>query len=263
MWQNKISKADEEYYLMYSHLNSYINKIPKTMSIIKEFLNKCKKPYVAFSGGKDSTVLLHLTRLIKPDIPVMFANSGAEFPDTIEYIQYLERKWNLDLYEIEPSYTMLEIYEKVGAFQFKNTHKKLVKGEMKRVLILEPAQQMRELGFDGVLMGLRAEESKGRMFNAKSNGYIYHTKYDDLWHCNPLNNWNTKDIWAYIISSCIPYNKIYDKEWVGGRENIRMAAYAGCTSMTITRGRWAFLKKHYPEVWREFVKQFPMVASYA
>lgn len=263
MWQNDMSKTDEEYYLLYSHLNSYIKKLPRTISIIKDFISKCKNPYVAFSGGKDSTVLLHLAKLIKSDIPVMFANSGAEFPDTLEYINYVEKAWNLDLYEIEPAYSMLEIYEKVGAFQFKNTHEKLLKGEMKRILILEPAQKMKELGFDGVLMGLRTEESKGRTYNAKCQGNTYHTKYDDLLHCNPLNSWTAKDIWAYIVSSNVPYNRIYDKEWVGGREQIRMAAYAGCTDMTITKGRWAFMKRHYPKLWNDFVKNFPMVASYA
>ena len=33
--------------------------------IIKEALQKCKNPYVAFSGGKDSTAMLHLVRSVK------------------------------------------------------------------------------------------------------------------------------------------------------------------------------------------------------
>jgi len=37
--------------------------------------------YVSFSGGKDSTVLLHIARQIYPDIPAVFSNTGLEYPE--------------------------------------------------------------------------------------------------------------------------------------------------------------------------------------
>lgn len=37
--------------------------------------------YISFSGGKDSTVLLHIARKIFPDIPVVFSNTGLEYPE--------------------------------------------------------------------------------------------------------------------------------------------------------------------------------------
>jgi len=39
------------------------------------------KVYVAFSGGKDSTVLLHLVRSIYPDVPATFFDTGLEYPE--------------------------------------------------------------------------------------------------------------------------------------------------------------------------------------
>lgn len=37
--------------------------------------------YISFSGGKDSTVLTHLVHGIYPDVPLVFANTGLEYPE--------------------------------------------------------------------------------------------------------------------------------------------------------------------------------------
>lgn len=37
--------------------------------------------YISFSGGKDSTVLLHIDREIYPDIPAVFVDTGIEYPE--------------------------------------------------------------------------------------------------------------------------------------------------------------------------------------
>lgn len=43
--------------------------------------------YVAFSGGKDSKVLLKLVRSIYPDVPAVFNNTGLEFPEIVEFVK--------------------------------------------------------------------------------------------------------------------------------------------------------------------------------
>lgn len=49
---------------------------------------------VSFSGGKDSTVLLHIARQIYPDIPAVFSNTGLEYAS----IQRFVRSWdNVDI----------------------------------------------------------------------------------------------------------------------------------------------------------------------
>lgn len=41
--------------------------------------------YVSFSGGKDSSVLLHLVRGMYPDVPAVFVDTGMEYPGVREF----------------------------------------------------------------------------------------------------------------------------------------------------------------------------------
>jgi 3'-phosphoadenosine 5'-phosphosulfate sulfotransferase (PAPS reductase)/FAD synthetase len=43
--------------------------------------------YVAFSGGKDSTVLLHMARELYPDIEAVFVNTGLEYPEIQKFVK--------------------------------------------------------------------------------------------------------------------------------------------------------------------------------
>lgn len=45
------------------------------------------KVYVSFSGGKDSTVLLHIVRKLFPDVEAVFVNTGLEFPEIQKFVK--------------------------------------------------------------------------------------------------------------------------------------------------------------------------------
>ena len=62
-------------------------KVEMTKRRIENFVRHMGKEnvYVAFSGGKDSTVLLHIARQLYPDIPAVFSNTGLEFPEIVKF----------------------------------------------------------------------------------------------------------------------------------------------------------------------------------
>lgn len=46
------------------------------------------KVYVSYSGGLDSTVLLHLVRSVLPDCPAVFFDTGLEFPEIRAFVKH-------------------------------------------------------------------------------------------------------------------------------------------------------------------------------
>lgn len=58
-------------------------KIARTQQRIREWVRHygVNGVYVSFSGGKDSTVLLNITRAMYPDIEAVFINTGLEYPE--------------------------------------------------------------------------------------------------------------------------------------------------------------------------------------
>ena len=71
-------------------------KIRLTQDRIKAWVNAFGEEgvCVAFSGGKDSTVLLHLVRELYPNVRAVFSNTGLEYP---EIRQFAMKHENVDV----------------------------------------------------------------------------------------------------------------------------------------------------------------------
>lgn len=66
-------------------------KIEMSKRRIREFYEHFDgKVYVSFSGGKDSTVLLHLVRSIFPDVDAVFIDTGLEYPEVKQFVKSTE-----------------------------------------------------------------------------------------------------------------------------------------------------------------------------
>lgn len=67
-------------------------KVARTKRVIETWVDYwgVDGTYVSFSGGKDSTVLLHLVRSLYPEIEAVFSDTGLEYPELREFVNKQE-----------------------------------------------------------------------------------------------------------------------------------------------------------------------------
>ena len=84
-------------------------KLEWTIDAIKSGLEKVQsRAGLAFSGGKDSTVLWHILRTYfsneTKDMAVIFGNTGVEFPESLIFARKIGKEWGgSNFYEAKPN----------------------------------------------------------------------------------------------------------------------------------------------------------------
>ena len=170
-------------------------------------LSLCEKPFVAFSGGKDSTVVSHLVRKIRPDIlHVFYDYRGCNHLETETFLERcIEGGMNLLRYS-QPSH--IDVFKETGLIRH-HTHRHS-REYRKRVIARPWRELLKEYGFDGSFTGLRARESGGRLSLLRSMGKKFFNKKDQMWQFMPLGWWSTEEIWMFIDATGVDYNTLYD-----------------------------------------------------
>ena len=199
--------------------------------------------YVAFSGGKDSTVLLHLVRSIFPEVPAMFADTGLEFPEVRSFVRDTP---NVTM--VKPMMHFTKVIEKYGypliskqqsqyIHEYHRSHSEkhkdiLLHGNKwgygkiaeKWLYLLDapflishkccnrlkkyPGHKYERITGRKIMTGNMTEESFMRR-----ESYLKHgcNGYDFVRPVStPLAFWTEEDIWEYIRQYNVPYSPIYD-----------------------------------------------------
>lgn len=89
-------------------------KVDHSLAVIDNFLSSTNNmAFVSFSGGKDSSVLLDIVRILKKDVKAVFFNTGMEYPSIVKHVRsMMQQGYNIDF--INPSVKAKEIWAHYG-----------------------------------------------------------------------------------------------------------------------------------------------------
>ena len=211
-------------------------KIEYAKEKIVEFIFYCggeDNVYVSFSGGKDSTVLLHLVRSVYPNVKAVFFNTGLEFPEIIQFVKTVDNvEW------IRPNKTVKQVWENYGVpaiskgssryiydirnsksdsmvdlrLNYRNTHYAIAKRWLHFTDVTffdrevsnkccdffkkQPARNYEKETGRKAIVGTMASESNFRLNSWIK--YSCNTFSDTKTQSRPLSIWTEDDIWEYI-----------------------------------------------------------------
>lgn len=238
-------KYYKQLFLNHSKMPYFNDKISQAKSIIKNFPEKSKLDinniYCTCSTGKDSTVLTILCNEIFPNIKVFSQKDNYDYPEELDYLKMLQKKFNLNLDIIKVHINLDEINF------FEEIHKRgTTLSDLYFYSIID--KYKKENNFKGVFLGLRNEESKGRKLNNYKRGHTYQKK-DGEWVCNPLYNWSGKDVFAYLLSNNIAPLKVYTLTKFCPPEKIRKSWFL--PGARTNKGACLILKYYYPNLFKK------------
>ncbi len=206
--------------------------------------------YVSFSGGKDSTVLLHMVRSVYPDVPAVFVDTGLEYPEIREFVKSVDKVvWlrpKMKFPDVLAKYGYPAVSKRIAQY-IHEVRRSTNRGEQTRRLRLTG---IRANGtFSQMSMIPRKWQYLIRAPFAISDRCCYYMKKQpmDAYHkttgrspfvgtmacegnqrtqtyfrygCNayairrprsaPMSFWTETDVWDYLRQNRLPYSRIYD-----------------------------------------------------
>lgn len=120
----------------------------------------------------------------------------------------------------------------------------------------------KQMGYDGVFLGLRRDESVERRLHLSTLGPLFLAKSDGFWHCNPIHDWEWQDVWAYILSRNLDYNRAYDKLEDMGIPPDKQRIGPLAVSRVLEYGQMAILKRGWPDLFNRFAAEHPEARQY-
>lgn len=208
--------------------------VKKIVKEYEKFKYKLDIFHVAFSGGKDSAVLLDLVKKALPvgSFVVIFGDTGMEFPDTYKVVELTKKQCEDDG---TPFYVAQSHFNPEESWKLFGPPARVLRWCCSVHKSTPQTLKMREIiGKDNYIgmdfVGVRAHESATRSKYEYEN---FGKKQKGQYSYNPILEWTAAEIWLYIYMNDILINESYKKG------NSR----AGCLLCPMGGGRGDFLQR--------------------
>jgi len=175
-------------------------KEAESRKIIKEAIEKYGKDKigVAWSGGKDSTTVLHLIKQEFGEIPikVVFIDTSVKFPEIYTFRDKLAKEWNLDLIIAKNDEALKTI--------------KIAENKQECCYLLKALPirwTIENNNWKALITAVRWDEQEAR----KDEVYISPRENPSHIRIQPILHFPEIDIWSYIKRYNVPYCELYHK----------------------------------------------------
>jgi phosphoadenosine phosphosulfate reductase len=224
-----------------------IKLIQSASKIAKE--NGCPEIEVAYSGGKDSDVILELTKMSGVPYRAIYKNTTIDPAGTIKHAQ------DMGAEIMRPKKTFAELLGKKG---LPTRFRRFCCGVLKEYKILDYA-----------ILGVRREESvkRAKMYNEPEKCRVY-SKNVKARHYFPILDWTKEDLKEFIQDRGVKLHPLYYNE-NGELDVTRRLGCMGCP-LASRKGRINTFKEHpnlvklYVRGGQKFLDEHPnsKIASY-
>ncbi|WP_042696349.1 phosphoadenosine phosphosulfate reductase domain-containing protein [Methanocorpusculum bavaricum] len=196
------------------------------------------QPTVSYSGGKDSLVTLLITLKAGLRLPLIFADTGLEFPETIENVHQVSEMFGLPLIEESGDSGFWEAFETQGppAVDFRWCCKACKLTPVKTLIENEWGEAIS-------FIGQRKFESAKRM---QSPRVWRNRNVPCQLSAAPIQHWTAMHDWLYLFREKAPYNPLYEL----GLDRIGCFM---CPSSDIACMK--DIEARYPEMWADWEKK--------
>lgn len=171
---------------------AFEEKVKSAEELIIKKLAEAKDPFVCFSGGKRSTVLLHMVKkLSSGKVNAILVDTGVQFDNIIQYANKMDRLWQVNLEVERPLCNIVPGIDREDCC---------------RKLICDPlAGAASKYGIDLLFIGLYKDKTNGL---AKGLSSLGDTAAYPLWH------FTDDDVRGYIKKYNIPICSLYEKGYL-------------------------------------------------
>jgi len=189
---------------------------------------------VASAFQAEGTCLIHMASRIRPDVPVLFLQTGFHFAETLAFKQRITELLDLNVVDLVGDHTVQSQEQAFGPRLYERDPKLCC--ELNKVIPLDRAFH----GYDAWMTSMRRDSAWTR----RHSPIVTQTELEGghtLVKINPIANWTRQDAWAYLNEHGLPHNPLYDLGYAS-------IGCAPCTRMVFAgederAGRWSGLLK--------------------